>query len=63
MCQPKRLIVGLALPEDFVWGSEQEFDTAEMNRLYQIGYDMAKAGHKWEKRPPRFDQSPLAEIE
>ncbi len=53
----------VSMPEDFVWRSEQGFDTAEMNRLYQIGYDMAKAGHQWDKRPPRFDESPLAEIE
>ncbi len=51
----------VSLPEDFVWESDKEFDTAEMNRLYQIGYDMAKAGHKWRKVPPQFDQSPLAQ--
>ncbi|MDJ0950689.1 MAG: patatin-like phospholipase family protein [Alphaproteobacteria bacterium] len=53
----------VAIPADFVWGSEQEFDTAEMNRLYQIGYDMARDGHEWETRPPQFDQSPLAGTE
>jgi len=50
----------VSLPQDFVWESDDEFDTAEMNRLYQIGYDMAKAGHQWQKVPPQFDQSPLA---
>ncbi len=49
-----------SIPEDFVWGSEEEFDTAEMNRLYKIGYDLAKAGYRWQKAPPQFDQSPLA---
>ncbi len=51
----------VSIPEDFVWGSDKEFDTAEMKRLYQIGYDMAKAGHEWQKLPPEFDQSPLAQ--
>ncbi|MDJ0950281.1 MAG: patatin-like phospholipase family protein [Alphaproteobacteria bacterium] len=51
----------VAIPDDFVWRSDKEFDTAEMNRLYQIGYDMAKAGYTWQKLPPRFDQSPLAQ--
>ncbi len=51
----------VSIPEDFVWGSDQEFDMAEMNRLYKIGYDMAKAGHPWQKLPPEFDQSPLAQ--
>ncbi len=50
----------VSIPEDFVWGSDKEFDTAEMNRLYEIGYDLAKAGYEWQKLPPEFDQSPLA---
>ena len=50
----------IGIPEDFVWQSDKEFDTTELNRLYQIGYDMAKAGLEWQKEPPHFDQSPLA---
>ena len=50
----------VSIPEDFDWQSKKQFDTAEMNRLYQIGYDMAKAGYEWQKAPPHFDQSPLA---
>ncbi len=50
------------IPHDFTWQSKKEFDTAELNRLYQIGYDMAKAGIPWEKGPPYFDHSPLAKM-
>ena len=52
-----------SIPSDFVWESEEQFDTAEMNRLFQIGYDLAKAGYKWRKVPPRFSQSPLAKTQ
>lgn len=50
----------IGIPKSFAWQSKKEFDTAELNRLYQVGYDMAKAGLKWQKEPPHFDQSPLA---
>ena len=49
-----------SLPEDYVWRSEKQFDTAEMNQLYQIGYDTAKAGYEWQTVPPHFYHSPLA---
>ncbi len=52
----------VSIPEDFSWQSKKEFDTAELNRLYQVGYDMARAGTMWEKQPPHFDQSPLAKM-
>ncbi len=40
------------IPDDFVPKGKEMFDPEEMQRLYQLGYDMAKAGYKWNKTPP-----------
>ncbi len=39
----------VAVPDDFVWQGEEEFDRAEMNRLYEIGYRLGKSGDAWSK--------------
>ena len=43
------------VPDDFVWQGEEEFDRAEMNRLYEIGYRLGKSGDAWSKTPPGFN--------
>jgi len=45
----------VAVPDDFVWQGEEEFDRAEMNRLYEIGYRLGKSGDAWSKTPPGFN--------
>ncbi len=40
------------IPDDFDEKSEEPFDTAYMNKLFQRGYAMAKAGYPWEETPP-----------
>jgi hypothetical protein len=31
------------------------FDQEEMNRLFELGYQLAKNGYAWQKAPPGFD--------
>ncbi len=44
-----------AIPDDFGWQGEETFDKAEMNRLYQAGYELARNGYEWRKVPPGLD--------
>lgn len=43
------------IPGEFEWQGEEMFDTAEMNRLYELGYQLARDGYAWTKAPPGFD--------
>ena len=40
------------VPPDFIWGSDQEFDRAEMTRLYNIGYERGLTESAWSNVPP-----------
>ena len=40
------------VPPDFVWNADEEFDGAEMRRLFQIGVDAGRRGDAWRRRPP-----------
>ncbi len=40
------------VPVDFIWGSDQEFDGPEMQRLYDIGYARGLDGSAWSDTPP-----------
>jgi hypothetical protein len=40
------------IPDEFVPQPKEMFDKAEMNRLFQLGYDQAKNGTAWQKAPP-----------
>ena len=40
------------VPPDFIWGADQEFDRAEMNRLYNIGYERGLTDSAWSDVPP-----------
>ena len=51
------------IPRDFTAKSTSEFDTAYMNALFQVGYQMASRGYPWSKYPPdfnpgKYDQKP-----
>jgi predicted acylesterase/phospholipase RssA len=52
------------IPKDFQAKSASEFDTAYMNALFQVGYQMACCGIPWSKYPPDFtprkDEQPAA---
>jgi hypothetical protein len=43
------------IPRSFTGKLEEPFDTAYMNKLFQLGYDMAAKGYPWEKAPPGFE--------
>jgi predicted acylesterase/phospholipase RssA len=45
------------IPRDFHATSTSEFDTAYMNALFQVGYNMACCGYPWTKHPPDYSPS------
>jgi predicted acylesterase/phospholipase RssA len=42
------------IPPTFTTLHKQEFDTAYMRQLFQVGYDMGAAGYVWKKEPPGY---------
>jgi hypothetical protein len=45
------------IPNDYVSGSKEMFDQVEMNRLFDLGFEMAKSGDKWHKVPPGLEKN------
>jgi hypothetical protein len=45
------------VPSDYVAGSEEPFDKAEMNRLFEIGYRLGVSGTAWKTVPPGMDST------
>ena len=43
-----------SLPYDYNYEPKGQFDPAEMDLLYKMGYEAAKNGYPWEKFPPGF---------
>jgi hypothetical protein len=43
-----------AIPDDFVFMGEQEFDPEEMKRLFDAGYEQGLSGDPWKKEPPNY---------
>jgi len=43
------------IPADFTTRPASAFDTAYMNQLFQLGYDLACCGYPWKKYPPGFE--------
>lgn len=43
------------IPQSFDAEREEEFDTAYMNKLFDVGYAMALEGYPWEKYPPGYN--------
>jgi predicted acylesterase/phospholipase RssA len=42
------------IPETFKAEHKEEFDNPYMRKLFQLGYDLAKNGYDWTKKPPGF---------
>ena len=42
------------IPEDFQGTRQEIFDTAYMNQLFSLGYEMASRGYPWAKKPLRL---------
>jgi predicted acylesterase/phospholipase RssA len=43
------------IPGDFPPAPQEMFDQAYMNKLFNVGYEMARKGYPWQKHPPFFD--------
>lgn len=43
------------IPSTFDEAHPEEFDTAYMNALFDLGFAMASGGYPWEKYPPGYD--------
>jgi len=44
----------VALPADYVRSTDEEFNEAEMNRQYQLGYQLGATGIPWRRSPPGY---------
>lgn len=49
------------IPPDFTLRPTSTFDTAYMNKLFQLGYQLACCGQPWRKYPPGYEPAPLGE--
>lgn len=47
------------IPAEFTEESEEEFDTAYMQDLFDLAYERAKAGYVWETMPPELEEAPV----
>ena len=47
-----------SIPDDYVPEAKESFDRAEMNRLFDLAYEAARAGYSWQKLPPGLRQRP-----
>jgi hypothetical protein len=46
-----------AIPDDYVPAAKEAFDREEMNRLFDLGFQLAASGYKWQKHPPGLKPS------
>src|SRR5262245_12044086 len=44
----------VALPADYVRSTDEEFNEAEMNRQYDLGYQLGARGVPWRRLPPGY---------
>jgi hypothetical protein len=42
------------IPSSFNVPKKEDFDTAYMRQLFDLGYGMAAKGYPWQKTPPGF---------
>jgi predicted patatin/cPLA2 family phospholipase len=43
------------IPDDYQRQVKDEFDTGEMNRMFKVGYDQARNGDPWHRKPPKLE--------
>jgi predicted acylesterase/phospholipase RssA len=46
------------IPDDYVPAATESFDRTEMNRLFDLGFESARAGYVWHKLPPGYVDTP-----
>lgn len=55
VCQRDGIVYNLAsIPGDYTDTANETFDRAAMNRLFNLGHDLAAAGYDWRPMPPSF---------
>ncbi len=47
------------IPADFTQNSDDLFDRAYMQALFDLAYERSKAGYHWEKMPPELEAAPI----
>jgi len=45
------------IPPNFTLQAKSAFDPVYMKALYQVGYEAARAGYRWHKKPPDFEST------
>jgi hypothetical protein len=45
------------IPSSFNVPKKEDFDTAYMRQLFEVGYSMAAKGYPWQKAPPGLQPS------
>jgi len=56
LCRRDGIDFNLAyIPDYFISSTTQEFNRKEMNRLFKLGYELARPGYHWRKVPPGMD--------
>ena len=44
------------IPDDFEKEPAEPFDKAYMNKLFNLGYEMARKGYPWAEKPPGWQE-------
>jgi hypothetical protein len=58
LCQRDHIVFNLAqIPPSFDKKPNEAFDKEYMQALYDLGYNMAKSGYPWQKKPPYYTTS------
>ena len=52
-----------AIPRDFPPAPEDMFNQEHMNRLFDLGFEMARKGYPWKKYPPLFEPESIFQTE
>ena len=52
-----------AIPQDFPSAPADMFNQEYMNRLFDLGFDMARNGYPWKKYPPFFEPESIFRVE
>jgi hypothetical protein len=42
----------VSIPDNYEAHAKEPFDPVEMKRLFNLGFEMAEPGYKWQKTPP-----------
>jgi hypothetical protein len=43
-----------SIPDSFTLKEKEPFDSEYMGALFERGYELGRAGYRWQKKPPDF---------